>query len=146
MLYGQMCKKWLSTWRNGVVLPASDRLAFVSERRIFSTYCFSTSSLIKLTPRATVLYKWSVACRCVHERKRNIRGRLDCDNPWRPATTLLPPDVALRRQAFPLPARAKCIVGSRMNGTSRFIDEWSDNSITTTSVMSDEGHRVNDGD
>jgi len=56
------------------------------------------------------------------ERER-YDGRLDCHNPPRPATTLLPPDVALRRRAFPLPARAKCIVGSRMSGASRFVDE-----------------------
>ena len=66
-------------------------------------------------------------------REKKYVGRLDCD--WRRPL----PAVRLRRGGFG--ARGTCVLSARMNdgGASQFIDEWSDNSITLTTVLT--GHR-----
>jgi len=57
MLYGQLCKKYLSTSTNRSLLLASDHPHFISERHISHVLCFNTGSVIKLTSHAAVVSK-----------------------------------------------------------------------------------------
>jgi len=74
-------------------------------------------------------------CVCdVRKIEKYTTERLDCDNP-RPSIQRCDRQMSsFIDEHFRFRCVQKCIVGNRVNG------EWSDNSITMTSMLSDDGH------